>query len=114
MSADACISYQTLCEALENLEKDLHEHIHLENNILFPKALAMEDALEPIVMEIENRTTTVPSENYLPDVVSRYPATRAVFDRYGLQGCGGRLGPAEQVGWFAGYMEWHSTSCSLN
>ena len=52
-------------------------------------------------MEIENRTTTVTAENYLPDVVSRYPATRAVFDRYGLQGCGGRLGPAEQVGWFA-------------
>lgn len=42
---DACISYQTLYEALENLEKDLHQHIHLENNILFPKALDMENAL---------------------------------------------------------------------
>jgi regulator of cell morphogenesis and NO signaling len=43
--ADACISYQTLYQALENFEKDLHQHIHLENNILFPKALAMESTL---------------------------------------------------------------------
>lgn len=52
-------------------------------------------------MDIQNRTATIIAESYLPDVVSRYPATRAVFDRYGLQGCGGRLGPSEQVGWFA-------------
>jgi len=39
---DACISYQTLYQALENLEKDLHQHIHLENNILFPKAVDLE------------------------------------------------------------------------
>jgi regulator of cell morphogenesis and NO signaling len=43
--ADACISYQTLYQALENFERDLHQHIHLENNILFPKALAMESTL---------------------------------------------------------------------
>lgn len=42
---DACISYKTLYEALEHLEKDLHQHIHLENNILFPKALDLENAL---------------------------------------------------------------------
>jgi regulator of cell morphogenesis and NO signaling len=40
--ADACISYQTLYQALEDFEKDLHQHIHLENNILFPKALDLE------------------------------------------------------------------------
>jgi len=40
--ADACISYQTLYNALENFEKDLHQHIHLENNILFAKAAEME------------------------------------------------------------------------
>lgn len=39
---DACISYQTLYQALEAFEKDLHQHIHLENNILFPRALEME------------------------------------------------------------------------
>jgi|SRR5581483_11326293 len=39
---DACISYQTLCKALADFEADLHQHIHLENNILFPRAVAME------------------------------------------------------------------------
>lgn len=39
---DGCMSYQTLYQALENLEKDLHQHIHLENNILFPKAVEVE------------------------------------------------------------------------
>lgn len=43
--ADACISFQTLYQSLENFEKDLHQHIHLENNILFPKALDLENAL---------------------------------------------------------------------
>jgi len=41
---DACISYQTLYKALNDLEKDLHQHIHLENNILFPRAVDMEQA----------------------------------------------------------------------
>jgi regulator of cell morphogenesis and NO signaling len=40
--ADACVSYQTLYRRLEELEQDLHQHIHLENNILFPRAIAME------------------------------------------------------------------------
>ena len=39
---DACISYQTLYQALQGFEADLHQHIHLENNILFPRALALE------------------------------------------------------------------------
>jgi regulator of cell morphogenesis and NO signaling len=39
---DACISYRTLYQALEGYEADLHQHIHLENNILFPRAVAME------------------------------------------------------------------------
>jgi regulator of cell morphogenesis and NO signaling len=42
--ADACISYQTLYNALEAFEQDLHQHIHLENNILFPRAMEIEDA----------------------------------------------------------------------
>jgi regulator of cell morphogenesis and NO signaling len=44
--ADGCISYQTLYTALEALEKDLHQHIHLENNILFPRAVEMEPIAE--------------------------------------------------------------------
>jgi regulator of cell morphogenesis and NO signaling len=45
--ADACISYQTLYQALAELEADLHQHIHLENNILFPRAVEMEDQARP-------------------------------------------------------------------
>ena len=41
---DGCISYETLYKALEMLELDLHQHIHLENNILFPRAVEMERA----------------------------------------------------------------------
>ena len=40
--ADACISYQTLYQALEAFEQDLHQHIHLENNLLFPRAIDLE------------------------------------------------------------------------
>jgi len=40
--ADACISFQTLYKALVSFEADLHQHIHLENNILFPRAIEME------------------------------------------------------------------------
>jgi regulator of cell morphogenesis and NO signaling len=39
---DACISFQTLYGALSEFEADLHQHIHLENNILFPRALELE------------------------------------------------------------------------
>ena len=41
---NACVSYQTLYKALAEFEADLHRHIHLENNILFPRAVAMEKA----------------------------------------------------------------------
>lgn len=40
--ADGCVSFQTLYKTLAELEADLHQHIHLENNILFPRAIAME------------------------------------------------------------------------
>ena len=40
--ADACVSYQTLYKALAAFEVDLHQHIHLENNILFPRAVTLE------------------------------------------------------------------------
>lgn len=42
---DACISFQTLYKALAGFEADLHQHIHLENNILFPRAIALEKPL---------------------------------------------------------------------
>jgi regulator of cell morphogenesis and NO signaling len=42
---DACISYKTFYEALVAFEQDLHQHIHLENNLLFPKAAKLEVAM---------------------------------------------------------------------
>ncbi|MGE5205746.1 MAG: iron-sulfur cluster repair di-iron protein [Chlamydiota bacterium] len=39
---DACVSFQTLYRTLDEFERDLHQHIHLENNILFPRAVEME------------------------------------------------------------------------
>ncbi len=37
----------------------------------------------------------------LPDLLGRYPHVRPVLDRYGLRGCGGQLGPAESIEYFA-------------
>lgn len=41
--ADGCASYSYLFKKLDEFENDIHIHIHLENNILFPKALALEN-----------------------------------------------------------------------
>jgi regulator of cell morphogenesis and NO signaling len=41
---DACVSYRELYGSLEAFEADMHTHVHLENNILFPRALEMEAA----------------------------------------------------------------------
>lgn len=35
----ACATYTVVYKVLEELESDLHQHIHLENNLLFPKVL---------------------------------------------------------------------------
>ena len=42
---DACTTYRVLFQNLADFEQDLHKHIHLENNILFPKALELEKKL---------------------------------------------------------------------
>ncbi len=39
---DACTTYKVAFSLLKEFENDLHLHIHLENNILFPKAIEME------------------------------------------------------------------------
>lgn len=36
---EACMTYRVLFHELEEFERDLHRHVHLENNILFPKVL---------------------------------------------------------------------------
>lgn len=43
--ADGCVSYRTLYQALKEFEEDLHQHIFLENSILFPRAVEMEATL---------------------------------------------------------------------
>lgn len=40
--ADACNTYKVTFAMLQDFENDLHKHIHLENNILFPKAIQLE------------------------------------------------------------------------
>lgn len=41
----ACNTYRALFDKLDEFEQDLHEHIHLENNILHPKAMKLEKYL---------------------------------------------------------------------
>ncbi|WP_111309747.1 iron-sulfur cluster repair di-iron protein [Confluentibacter sediminis] len=43
--ADGCNTYQVTFAMLDEFEKDLHLHIHLENNILFPEAIKLEKRL---------------------------------------------------------------------
>lgn len=42
--ADACNSYRAMLDRLLTLELDTHRHVHEENNVLFPRALALEAA----------------------------------------------------------------------
>ena len=41
--SDACNTYKVTFAMLQEFEQDLHKHIHLENNILFPKAIEMQN-----------------------------------------------------------------------
>jgi regulator of cell morphogenesis and NO signaling len=41
----ACGSYRALYEGLKELQADIHEHVHLENHVLFPQAVALEQSL---------------------------------------------------------------------
>ncbi len=43
--ADGCESYRAMLDGFAELEADLHQHIHKENNILFPRATEMEATL---------------------------------------------------------------------
>lgn len=40
--SDACTTFRLSYAKLKEFEEDLHRHIHLENNILFPKAIELE------------------------------------------------------------------------
>jgi regulator of cell morphogenesis and NO signaling len=42
---DGCASYRLLYQGLAELEADTHLHVHIENNVLFPAAIELEDRL---------------------------------------------------------------------
>lgn len=42
---DACSTFKVLLKELKEFEEDLHKHVHLENNILFPKSIILEEEL---------------------------------------------------------------------
>ena len=41
--ADGCATYEVCMAELDRFERDLHRHVHLENNVLFPKAVVLEN-----------------------------------------------------------------------
>jgi regulator of cell morphogenesis and NO signaling len=43
--ADACNTFRAMYDSLHQLEQDMHQHVHKENNILFPKAIRLEKLL---------------------------------------------------------------------
>jgi regulator of cell morphogenesis and NO signaling len=43
--ADACATYRLCYAELARYEEDLHRHVHLENNVLFPRAIALEQSI---------------------------------------------------------------------
>jgi regulator of cell morphogenesis and NO signaling len=40
----ACPTYHAFYDGLKEFEQDLHQHIHLENNLLFPRAIDLESS----------------------------------------------------------------------
>jgi len=42
--ADGCTTYEVCMAELADFERDLHRHVHLENNVLFPAAVRLESA----------------------------------------------------------------------
>jgi regulator of cell morphogenesis and NO signaling len=46
---DGCATYRVCMAELQRFERDLHRHVHLENNVLFPKAIALEGGDEDAV-----------------------------------------------------------------
>ncbi len=51
--ADACPSFRALYQALPEFEADLHQHIHLENNLHFPRAVELEAQVAPEVQQVD-------------------------------------------------------------
>ena len=41
----ACNTYRAMLDGLARLERDMHQHIHKEDNVLYPRAMKLETAL---------------------------------------------------------------------
>lgn len=56
-----------------------------------------------IALPVVNQSAhfTLGEDALIPDLLANYPQARPVLDRFGLRGCGGRLGPVESLGFFA-------------
>ena len=63
----ACPSFRALYFGLEELERDLHRHIHLENNVLFPQAIEFE---RQIFGEEAEKEGYRPSRDLVPKLCS--------------------------------------------
>ena len=50
LPGDACTTYRLTFAALQAFEMDMHQHIHLENNILFPKTIKLFNTLNDIFL----------------------------------------------------------------
>lgn len=48
---EACPSFTALYHRFAEFERDIHQHIHLENNILFPRAVELEQKTFPLAFE---------------------------------------------------------------
>lgn len=53
---DACDTYRMVLRELAAFEQDLHEHVHLENNVLFPKAIELEEKTELMARGLKCQT----------------------------------------------------------
>lgn len=47
--ADACNTFRAALDGLRELELDMHQHVHKENNVLFPRAIELEQRLSSAV-----------------------------------------------------------------
>ena len=79
---DACNSYRAMLAGLEDMELDLHEHIHKENNILFPRTLEMEQrspATDASISSERRSVTARAARGRTPDTRTWTPGS----DRHG-------------------------------